>query len=66
MLNVSLTTNPETLTGIYTYLRNEFGLVAESEEDAQNMMKAYLNAFIEKYGVDVALTDGLLVPTETM
>jgi hypothetical protein len=62
MINVKLTSDPETLTGIYTYLREAGGMIPRDEEEAQAMMMAYLDAFIQQYGIDVALTDGLLIP----
>lgn len=66
MMNVSLTTDPKVLVGIYDFMRNTHGLVAETEEDAQAIMMTYIELFIDEYGLDTALTDGLLVPTETM
>jgi hypothetical protein len=62
MINVKLTSDPKVLVGIYDYLRNVHGMIADSEEEAQAMMMAYLDAFIEEHGLDVALTDGLLIP----
>jgi len=62
MTNVKLTSDPKVLVGIYDYMRNVHGMIADTEEEAQTIMMSYLDAFIDEYGLDVALTDGLLIP----
>jgi hypothetical protein len=62
MINANLTSDPKILTEIYTYLREEGGMIPETEEEAQAMMMSYIDAFIQEYGVDEAFSEGLLIP----
>ena len=64
MLNVTLTNDSKVIAGIYEYMRNAHDLQAKDEKEAQAIMLTYLSMFIDEYGVDLALEDGLLVPTE--
>jgi predicted RNase H-like HicB family nuclease len=66
MLNLKLTEDGEVIKGIFSYMRNEYELQADTEDEARAIMMTYLELFIEDYGVDRALEDGLLVPAETM
>jgi hypothetical protein len=62
MINANLTSDPKILTEIYTYLREEGGMIPETEEEAQAMMMSYIDAYIQEYGVDEAFSEGLLIP----
>ena len=65
MIKVTLTTNADVIKGIYYYMRTEHGMTATTEEEADEIMIKYLDAFIDEHGIDLALSDGLLVPTIT-
>jgi hypothetical protein len=64
MMNLTLTQDGEVIKGIFRYMSNEHGLQAQDDNEAKAIMLTYLDLFIDEYGVDLALEDGLLVPTE--
>ena len=63
MLNVTVTSDPEVHKGIFRFMREQHGMVADCDDSAREILQCYLEQFIEEYGLEQGSEDGLFRPT---